>query len=52
MNEYIAKIEIPIPKGPPEFIFIVDRSGSMGFSFNDIITKSIPGRKENTFNYI
>ena len=27
MNEYIAKIEIPIPKGPPEFIFIIDSSG-------------------------
>jgi hypothetical protein len=53
MKEYIYNLDVNISNsGPPEFIFIVDRSGSMGFSFNDIITKSIPGRKENTFNYI
>ena len=43
MNEYIAKIEIPIPKGPPEFIFIIDSSGSMLGFFEIIIKNIIPG---------
>ena len=42
MNEYIAKIEIPIPKGPPEFIFIIDSSGSMNGYFEVIIKNIIP----------
>ena len=42
MNEYIAKIEIPIPRGPPEFIFIIDSSGSMLGFFEVIIKNIIP----------
>ena len=42
MNEYIAKIEIPIPKGPPEFVFIIDSSGSMIGFFEVIIKEIIP----------
>lgn len=43
MKEYIYNLDVNISNsGPPEFIFIVDRSGSMGSSFNYIITKSIP----------
>ena len=42
MNEYIAKIEIPIPKGPPEFIFIIDSSGSMNGYFEVTIKNIIP----------
>ena len=43
MKEYIYNLDVNISNsGPPEFIFIVDRSGSMGTSFNYIITKSIP----------
>ena len=42
MNEYIAKIEIPIPRGPPEFVFIIDSSGSMLGFFEVIIKDIIP----------
>ena len=44
MNEYIYKLDVKIPiSDPPEFIFIVDKSASMGSTFNDIISKIIPG---------
>ena len=34
MNEYIYKLDVNIPNlDPPEFIFIVDKSGSMGSDF-------------------
>ena len=43
MNEYICKLDVYLPNLlTPEFIFIVDKSGSMGSSFNYIITKTIP----------
>ena len=43
MNEYIYKLDVNIPNlGPPEFIFIVDKSGSMGSSCGYIISKTIP----------
>jgi len=43
MNEYICKLDVNISNTiPPEFIFIVDKSGSMGSKFNYIITKTIP----------
>ena len=43
MNEYICKLDINIPNtNPPEFIFIVDKSGSIGSTFNYIINKTIP----------
>ena len=43
MNEYIYKLDVNIPNlDPPEFIFIVDKSGSMGSSFNEIISRIIP----------
>jgi uncharacterized membrane protein YkvA (DUF1232 family) len=43
MNEYICKLDVYLPNLlSPEFIFIVDKSGSMGSSFNFIITKTIP----------
>ena len=43
MNEYVYSLDVNINKTmPPEFIFIIDRSGSMGSAFNYIITKTIP----------
>ena len=43
MNEYIYKLDVNIPNSePPEFIFIVDKSGSMGSSCQYIISKTIP----------
>ena len=43
MNEYVYSLDVNINKTmPPEFIFIIDRSGSMGWTFNYIITKTIP----------
>ena len=43
MNEYIYKLDVNIPNlDPPEFIIIVDKSGSMGHDFNTIISKTIP----------
>lgn len=38
MNEYIYKFDVNISiSEPPEFIFIIDKSGSMGKFYNDII---------------
>ena len=43
MQEYVYKLDVNIQNSiPPEFIFIVDKSGSMGSNFNYIITKTIP----------
>ena len=43
MQEFVYKLDVNIPNSvPPEFIFIVDQSGSMGSNFNYIITKTIP----------
>ena len=43
MNEYIYNLDVEIKESiPPEFIFIVDRSGSMHSYFEFIITKTIP----------
>ena len=43
MKEFIYQLDVNISNSiPPEFIFIVDRSGSMNFCFNFIITKTIP----------
>ena len=43
MNEYICKLNVNLRNlASPEFIFIVDKSGSMGSYFNYIISKSIP----------
>ena len=43
MNEYIYKLDVNIPNlDPPEFIIIVDKSGSMGSAFNEIISRTIP----------
>ena len=43
MKEYIFKLNVDLKKSiPPEFIFIIDRSGSMSSCFNYIITKTIP----------
>ena len=43
MSEYIYELNVDISNEvPPEFIFIVDKSGSMGKFFIDIITKYIP----------
>ena len=43
MNEYIYQLDANIPnQDPPEFICIVDKSGSMGSTFNEIITRTIP----------
>lgn len=43
MNEYIYKLDVNIPNlDPPEFIIIVDKSGSMGSTFNEIISRTIP----------
>ena len=43
MNEYIYNLDVEIKDLiPPEFIFIVDRSGSMASYFEFIITKTIP----------
>ena len=43
MNEFIYKINANIfNSNPPEFIFIVDKSGSMGDNYNFIISKTIP----------
>ena len=43
MNEYIYKLDVNLPNlDPPEFIIIVDKSGSMGSIYNKIITKMIP----------
>ena len=51
MKEYIYKLDVNIPNlDPPEFIFIVDKSGSMGSTFNKIITKTIP-EVLNTLGY-
>ena len=43
MNEYIYKFNVNIPiLESPEFIFIIDKSGSMGKVYNDIISETIP----------
>ena len=43
MNEYICQLDVNIPNSaPPEFIFIIDKSGSMGSTYNYIISKTIP----------
>lgn len=43
MKEFVYKLDVNIPNSiPPEFVFIVDQSGSMGSYFNFIITKTIP----------
>ena len=43
MDEYIYKLDVNIPNlDPPEFIIIVDKSGSMGSTFNEIISRTIP----------
>ena len=43
MNEYICQLDINIPNSaPPEFIFIIDKSDSMGSTYNHIISKTIP----------
>ena len=43
MNEYIYKLDVNIPNlDPPEFIIIVDKSLSMGFTYNEIISRTIP----------
>ena len=43
LNEYIYNLDVEIKESiPPEFIFIVDRSGSMSSYFEFIITKTIP----------
>ena len=43
MNEYIYKFDVNIPiSEPPEFIFIIDKSGSMGKFYNVIISETIP----------
>ena len=43
MNEYIYKLDVNIPNlDPPEFIIIVDKSGSMGSSYKEIISRIIP----------
>ena len=43
MNEYICKLNVNLRNlVSPEFIFIVDKSGSMGSYFNYIISKTIP----------
>ena len=43
MNEFIYKFDINIPiSEPPEFIFIIDKSGSMGKTQNNIISETIP----------
>ena len=42
-NEFIHKIDVNIPiSEPPEFIFIIDKSGSMGKAYNEIISEIIP----------
>ena len=43
MDEYIYNFDVNLSNSvPPEFIFIIDRSGSMGSNYNFIISKSIP----------
>ena len=43
MNEFLYKLNANIlNSNPPEFIFIVDKSGSMGDNYNFIISKTIP----------
>ena len=43
MNEFIYKLNANIfNSNPPEFIFIVDKSWSMGDNYNFIISKTIP----------
>ena len=43
MNEYVYKLDVNMPNpDPPQFIFIVDKSGSMGSSCEYIISKTIP----------
>ena len=43
MNEYVYSLDVNLSETiPPEFIIIIDRSGSMGSDFNYIITKTIP----------
>jgi Mg-chelatase subunit ChlD len=43
MNEFIYKLNANIfNSNPPEFIFIFDKSGSMGDNYNFIISKTIP----------
>ena len=60
MTEYVYKLDVNMPNpDPPQFIFIVDKSGSMGSSCEYIISKTIPqvlktlgyGAKKNSFNY-
>ena len=42
-NEFIYKFDINIPiSEPPEFIFIIDKSGSMGKAYKFIIKETIP----------
>ena len=59
MNEYICQLRVNIPNStPPEFIFIIDKSGSMGFTYNYIISNTIPevlnslGYKDRTIHLI
>ena len=43
MNEYIYKLDVEIPNLiPPEFIIIVDKSSSMGSTYNEVISRTIP----------
>ena len=43
MNEFIYKFDVNIPNSQhPEFIFIIDKSGSMGQAYNIIISETIP----------
>ena len=43
MNEYVYSLDVNLSETiPPEFIIIIDRSGSMSSDFNYIITKTIP----------
>ena len=43
MNEYVYSLDVNLSETiPPEFIIIIDRSSSMGSTFNYIITKTIP----------
>ena len=43
LNEYIYKFDVNLPDlDPPEFIFIIDKSGSMAWIFEEIITNTIP----------
>ena len=43
MNEYICQLDTNLPNPiPPNFIFIIDKSGSMGSIYNYIISRTIP----------